>query len=301
MDKLNLMASFIAVAEEGKFTAAAKRLGKTKALVSTHISQLEELLGIRLITRSTRSLVLTPAGRCYYEQAKKVLDDIAALEDQLTAEHQTLVGRLRVTTPMSFCELVMMPYVAEITERNPKLLVEIMLSDRYVDIIGEGFDLAIRIGRLDDSTLVAKTLGQIRMLLCATPEFIKRYGEPKAPDDLVNMPCVLDTNNRQSNSINLRVEGQSVEVSPKVVTQVNSAQAAVNMARTGTVMTYCPDFVIHSYLESGELQVLLNKYCQVTLPISAVYPHRKHLSAKVTSFISGLADYLAGSKNAKVT
>ncbi|WP_370280614.1 LysR family transcriptional regulator [Pontibacterium sp.] len=184
MDKLNLMTSFIAVAEEGTYTAAGKRLGKTTPLISTHISQLEELLDVRLITRSTRSMQLTPTGQSYYEEAKKVLDDIATLEARVRKENQNLVGRLRISAPVTFGEQVLMPFIAKMVEANPQLNVELMFNDRYVDIVAEGFDTAIRIGQLEDSALIARRIGSIRMLLCASPTFIERYGMPESPTDL---------------------------------------------------------------------------------------------------------------------
>lgn len=292
MDKLNLMSSFIAVAEEGTYTAAAKRLGKTKALISTHVSQLEGLLDVRLITRSTRSMQLTPTGQSYYEEAKKVLDDIATLEAQVRQEHQTLVGRLRISAPATFGELVMMPFIAQITSQNPQLNVELMLNDRYVDIVAEGFDAAIRIGHLEDSTLIARPVGNITMRLCAAPEFIKQHGMPASPDDLCNLPCVFDTNYRQANRWGFTHAGRALDVKPKIIARVNSALAAANMAKTGAAITYAPDFAVQDSLANGRLISLLEECCLTEIPINMIYPHRKHLSAKVTAFIEQFSAYV---------
>lgn len=292
MDKLNLMTSFIAVAEEGTYTAAAKRLGKTKALISTHVSQLEGLLDVRLITRSTRSMQLTPTGQSYYEEAKKVLDDIATLEAQVRQEHQTLVGRLRISAPATFGELVMMPFIAQITSQNPQLNVELMLNDRYVDIVAEGFDAAIRIGHLEDSTLIARPVGNITMRLCAAPEFLEQHGMPTSPDDLCNLPCVFDTNYRQANRWGFTHAGRALDVKPNIIARVNSALAAANMAKTGAAITYAPDFAVEESLMSGRLISLFEECCLTEIPINMIYPHRKHLSAKVTAFIEQFSAYV---------
>ncbi len=294
MDKLNLMTSFIAVVEEGTYTAAGKRLGKTTALVSTHISQLESLLEVRLLTRSTRSMQLTPTGQSYYEEAKQVLDDIATLEARVRQEHQTLVGRLRISAPVTFGEQVLMPFIAAMVEENPQLNVELLLNDRYVDIVAEGFDAAIRIGQLEDSALFARRIGSIRMLLCASPKFIERYGTPEKPEDLESLPCVFDTNLRQGNRWSLSCNGKTAEVAPKVIARVNSAVAAARMATTGLAITYAPDFAVKNEIEDGSLLEVMAEYNQTDVPINIVYPHRKHLSAKVSTFIEAFGEYLRG-------
>jgi len=296
MDKLNLMTSFIAVAEEGTYTAAGKRLGKTTPLISTHVSQLEALLDVRLITRSTRSLQLTPTGQSYYEEAKKVLDDIATLEARVRKENQNLVGRLRLSAPVTFGEQVLMPFIAMMVEENPQLNVELMLNDRYVDIVAEGFDAAIRIGQLEDSALIARKIGSIRMLLCASPEFIERHGQPESPADLQSLPCVFDTNFRQGNRWSFTLDGKSVEITPNVIARVNSAVAAARMATAGLTVTYAPDFAVKADIERGALVEILSDYCQTNVPINIIYPHRKHLSAKVSTFLEEFARYLEQSR-----
>ena len=293
MDKLNLMASFIAVAEQGSFTSGARQLGKTKALISTHVSQLESWLKIRLITRSTRSMTLTPEGRSYYEQAKKILDDVATLEADLLYKNQSLVGRLRVTAPTTFGELVLMPFIAKMTAENPELNIDLMLSDRYVDLIGEGFDMGIRVGNLEDSSLIARSAGDRKMILCVTTEFIERFGLPEQLEQLSDMPCVFDSNLREGASWSFQRGNKQVEIKPRFVTKVNSALAAANMARTGTVIANCPDFAVQSLIAQGELIPLFEEHSQRAIPVNIIYPHRQHLSTKVKTFTDGLINYLA--------
>lgn len=292
MDKLNLMASFIAVAEQGSFTSGARQLGKTKALVSTHVSQLESWLKTRLITRSTRSMTLTPEGHSYYEQAKKILDDIATLESDLLYRNQNLVGRLRISAPTTFGEMVLMPYISEIIGAHPDLDIELMLSDRYVDLIGEGFDMAIRIGTLQDSNLIARHAGNREMILCAAPAFIDRFGEPTRLEDLENLPCVFDSNLREGSGWSFYSDSESYEIKPGFVVRINSALAAASLARTGSVIANCPDFSVHNMVQRGELVPILQQYKQRDFPVSIIYPHRQHLSAKIKTFADGLIEYL---------
>ncbi len=293
MDKLNLMTSYIAVAEQGSFTAAARQLGKTKALLSTHVSQLEEWLKVRLITRSTRSMKLTPEGQSYYEQAKKIIDDIATLEAELQHQNRTLVGRLRIAAPTTFGELVLMPYIAQMLTDNPELTIELVLNDRFTDLIAEGFDLGIRIGQMDDSNLIARSAGSLQMMLCASPDYLKRYGTPHQLTQLNKLPCVFDSNHRAGASWRFQTDDGLIEVRPTFVVRVNSALAAANMARSGTVIAYCPDFAVNGMLQTGELVPVLADLCHKQIPVNIIYPHRQHLSAKVKAFADGLIDYMS--------
>ncbi|BBB27590.1 LysR family transcriptional regulator [Amphritea japonica] len=293
MDKLNLMTSFIAVVEEGSFTAGAHQLGKTKALLSTHVSQLEAWLKVRLIIRSTRSMQLTPEGKIYYEQAKKILDDIATLEAELLYKNQSLVGRLRISAPTTFGEIVLMPFVARMITDHPELNIDLVLNDRYVDLIGDGYDMAIRIGELQDSSLIARPAGFRKLLLCAAPAFLDRYGLPEKLQQLESMLGVFDSNLREGACWSFQQGDRNIEIKPIFITRVNSALAAANMARTGTVLAQCPDFAVQGMLQRGELIPLFEEYSQQALPVSIVYPHRQHLSTKVKFFSDGLIKYLS--------
>ncbi|WP_286239121.1 LysR family transcriptional regulator [Neptuniibacter halophilus] len=294
MNKINLMQAFICVYEEGSYTAAARRLGKTKALLSTQIAQLEEHLQVRLITRSTRSLKPTSAGRSYYEQARQILDEISNLEARLRDEHHSLQGKLRLSAPTTFGEVVLMPFLAELLQTHPQLEFDLMLSDRYVDIINEGFDAAVRIGQLQDSSLIASQLGEIRMQLCAAPDFLQRYGTPANLQALKSLPCVFDTNYRYSHWA-FNTEQGSVQVNPRQKVRVNSALASASMARSGAAICYCPDFAVTALINSGELIPLLADQFDNRTPVQLIYPHRKHLSTRVALLSSELKTYLTGS------
>lgn len=289
MDKLNLMKSFIAVAEEGTYTAAARKLGKTKALLSTHVSQLEQALDVRLITRSTRSLALTDTGRAYYEQTKKLLDELAILESSLKQEHQQLAGRLRLTAPATYGEWVLTPFVSQFIGEHPQLVVEVQLNDRYVDLIGEGLDLAIRIGELADSSLIARQVAEIPIGVYASPEFVRQYGVLQHPDQLAEVPCIVDTNGRNYGKWRF-VSGEEVKVQAHAF--VNSAMAACKLAVHSAMAVNLPDFAASEAIAKGQLVPVLPDYSIRSLPVHIVYPHRRHLSLKVQTFIEQYLDFV---------
>ncbi|WP_438464135.1 LysR family transcriptional regulator [Marinomonas sp. PE14-40] len=304
------MEAFITVFEEGSYTAAAKRLGRTKAMVSTQVSQLEAHLQIRLMTRSTRSIQATAMGRTYYEQAKLLLEDLDNLESQLTQSSLNVAGKLRIAVPTTYGEQVVMPFVAKLIETYPELEIEILLNDRYVDLINEGVDAAIRIGRLEDSSLIASHIGKVNMMLCASQAFLESYPTPRQFSDLSNLPCVLDDNSRENhwsfevienqdvlerNNKKGRIESR-VKVTPNYKVRVNSASAAVQLARHGKLICYTPAFAAQDLINQGLLIPILAKAHQTQFPIQIVYPHRKHTSARLTQFIAEFKAYLTEQK-----
>lgn len=309
------MEAFITVFEEGSYTAAAKRLGRTKAMVSTQVSQLEAHLQIRLMTRSTRSIQATAMGRTYYEQAKLLLEDLDNLESQLTQSSQNVAGKLRIAVPTTYVEQVVMPFVAKLIETYPELEIDILLSDRYVDLINEGVDAAIRIGRLEDSSLIANHIGKVNMMLCASQAFLESYPTPRQFSDLSDLPCVLDDNSRENHWSFEAIENQDameginskgkstkgriesrVKVTPNYKVRVNSASAAVQLARHGKLICYTPAFAAQDLINQGLLIPILAKAHQTHFPIQIVYPHRKHTSARLTQFIAAFKAYLTEQK-----
>lgn len=285
MDKLNLMTSFVQVAELRSYTQAAKRLGKTKALMSTHVAQLEALLDVRLIDRNTRGIQLTPTGKAYYEQARRVLDEIATLERQLQHDHHSLAGRLRISAPSTFGELVLMPFIAHFGGVHPGLDIEVMLNDRYVDLVSEGFDLAVRIGTLEDSNLIARKVGEMKVVLCASPAFIAKHGMPEDPQALANVGAIEDTNVPSNKPWRCALgEAEStLAVRPKIA--VNSALAAARLAANSHLIARCPDFAVKELMDRRQLIQLLPYYDFGKSPIHVVYNYRKHLSSKVTTLV----------------
>ena len=290
MNKLALMTVFIAIVEEGSFTQAAKRLGKTKALLSTQLSQLESALGVRLINRSTRSLNITAAGQHYYSKAKQLLNEIAQLESELVASSDRCRGLLRISIPTTFGEQVLMPFMADLLEQSPDLHLEIALHDHYVDLIGSGFDAAIRIGALEDSSMIAKSLGETPVILCAVPAFLAHHGPINHFDDLQHLPCIVDTNYRQGNGWFLN---KTLSLAPKSRIKVNSAFAAAELAKTGAGVAYCPRFAVKEALNEGSLVSVLTELTDLRLSIHLVYPHRQYVSSNVSLLGEHLRKYLS--------
>lgn len=295
MDKLNLMNSFVFVAEKGSYTAAAQHLGKTKALMSTHVSQLESALEVRLIHRSTRGLQLTDAGRAYYEQAKRILDDISMVEVGLKSDQQQVAGRLRISAPTTFGECVLMPFVAQFIEQHPDLHIDVVLNDRFVDLVSEGYDLAIRIGHLQDSDLIAVSVGHMALKVCASPQFIAHYGLPNHPHQLSNLPAVFDSNHKGPKLRQCFKQGETFSFPIQAAISVNNALASATLAANANLFTISPDFAVDPYIKSGKLTQLLPDYDFGAYPVNVVYSHRKYLQLKVNVFNQALKAYMSQS------
>ncbi len=283
------MACFVAVVDTGSFTAAAERLCKTKAVVSRQVQQLEDLLQIRLLNRTTRTLAVTDEGRAYYERCKQILEDVEALEAEATGNTGQLKGTIRMTVPQTFGEMYLMKVLPGFLQQHPAVRVDVHLSDRFVDLVGEGFDLAIRISQLQDSSLVARRISESAIKLVASPAFIRDYGAPKTAQDLTTLPCIFDSNRRDGARWHFRKDGEEQVVRIKSRLAVNSAMAAREAALAGLGIANCPDFAVADALASGDLVDLLTDYELGRCGIYAVYPHRRHLSGRIRA----LVDYLA--------
>ncbi len=295
MDKLNLMKTYVSVVETKSYTSAAKRLGKSKALVSKQVSQLEEALTIRLINRTTRNLHFTDSGLAYYHRAKQILDDVDELENSLIDNREALIGKLRVSAPQTFGETHLIDAIALLRERHPQLIFNLELNDRFVDVIGEGFEVAIRIGQLSDSNLVATKIASTLRVVCASPEYIEKHGQPTHPDQLEKHNCIIDTNLQKNAHIwSFPNNGDVIRTEVKGDIYVNSALAVASCATQGQGIACCPGFAVSGHLDSGRLIPLLESWGSEELGIYAVYPYRKHLAQKVRVFVAHLKVYFEG-------
>lgn len=298
MNTLALYSSFIAVVELGSFTKAAKQLGKTKAIVSRQVNQLEAELGQRLLNRTTRSVSVTDQGREVYQRLRHIMDEIANLKVDDKSTEETLSGRLRISAPQTFGELKLMPILPAFMEQHPHLNVELQLNDQYLDIVQEGFDLAVRVGILDDSNLIARQVSSIKQLLVASPEFLAQHDPITTPADLPNLPCIHDSNRRSGSKWLFMKDGQTLatQIHPKL--RVNGATAAAMAASQGLGLTVSPDFAVKSAIEQNKLVALLTDY-QIdnieNVGVYAVYPHRRYTTRKVNLFIDYLLEHLADS------
>jgi len=285
MDKISCLRAFVKVVEVGGFSAAARRLGVSKAQISKQVGQLEAELGVRLLHRTTRRVSASSDGQAYFERCRPLLAELDELDTAVRSNDVKPRGELRVTAPIAFTELYLMPAVSDFSRRYPEVRLILELTDRFVDLVEERIDVAIRIGRLHESSLVARKLGSMSMLLCAAPDYLAIHGEPTQVAELAHHACVLDNNYPGGTHWTLGRGENTVrtEVNPRIV--VNSARAARTLLLAGHGIGYLPSFAVTDDLAQGRLKHLLPNYVPEPVGIFALYPHRKHLSAKVRLFI----------------
>lgn len=279
------------VVESGGFSAAARDMGRSKALISKYVGELEDELGVRLLNRTTRQISMTPVGEAYYREAGELLQRFDDLKDSVQQDHQEVRGLLRVSAPRAFTEAVLGDMFVAFMEAYPQVELNLSMDDRFVDIVEEGFDVTVRITVLDDSSLIARKIRDVRLVTCASPKFLEQYGEPKIPADLSKMPCIVDTNYRGKENWLFQVNGAPTNVAVSGPMHINSPVMAVRGALAGLGVARLPMLYALDELEAGELVPVLTDY-EVTGPaMYAVYPHRRHLSAKVRAFVDHLVNW----------
>jgi DNA-binding transcriptional LysR family regulator len=284
------MRMFVSVTEMGSFTAAGQRLGLSKNLVSKGVAELEGRLGARLLQRTTRSLSLTDAGHRYLGRCKSLLAELEALEDSVDADETKLRGTLRITAPITFGELFLVPAATGFARLHPGITIDLRLNDRFVDIVSEGFDLGIRIGNLSDSSLVARKLGSTEIWVVGSPDFVAKNGQPKIPEDLHRFNCVRDTNFRAGNTWHFMVGGVAQDITVTGCILVNSARAGRDIAHGGLALAYCPDYVIREDVRDGDLLRIMADVPTIEYPIHAIYSNNRHLPKRVRAFVEFLTD-----------
>jgi DNA-binding transcriptional LysR family regulator len=294
MDRLAGIEAFLRVAEAKSFTAAAERLRLSKSLVSRQVAGLEAELGVRLIQRSTRRLTLTEAGERFFQSSQRILAELEEAKQSVSTLQAAPRGRLYVNAPMSFGYLHLAPALPRFLERYPEVEIDIQMNDRFVDLIEEGFDMAVRIGRLADSSLVARRLAPLRRALVASPAYLARHGIPGTPDDLAHHHCLCYSNLTRSEEWRfLRNDGQPWTVEVKGRLRANNGDALRAAALHGLGIANLPSFLVGGDLQAGTLASLLGDYVPQDAAIFAVYPHSRHLSPKVRAFTDFLAELFA--------
>ncbi len=292
MDRLAAIKAFVSVAEEGGFTAAAQELGLSKSAASRQIAALEEALGAQLLKRSTRSVRLTDSGYAYLERCRALLADLEEADRAVAALHNEPKGLLRINAPMSFGVSHAAPAVADFMSRYPDLQVALILNDRFVDPYDEGFDVTLRIGELDDSTLAARRLAQIDMGLFASPAYIDEHGRPRGPDDLKSHWALHYGKPTGQIEWALRAGvAQSVPIRYRLCSNNGDALRVAAVAGLGVALI--PAFLVRDELRSGALVPLLDGFEPRPINLYAIYPPTRFLAAKVRVFIDFLADRFA--------
>ena len=291
------ISEFVYVADYESFTRAAKELGISTAQVSRQISALEKRLSIKLLYRTTRKVSLTEEGRVFYQHCRGVLDGLDAAEQAVSNLQSKPQGRIKLTAPVTYGEQQLLPLVNDFMVQYRDIEVTAFLSNQKIDLIDGGYDLAIRIGKLSDSTMMAKKLSRRTNFVCAAPAYLEKYGIPHSLSDLSQHNCLLgtrdywhfiedgkiDSGKNADKEKNLRVSGS---------VQYNSGHSLVDAALKGLGIVQLPDYYVQKYLASGELVSLLNNYREPEESIWAVYPHNRHLSPKIRLLVDYLAEHL---------
>lgn len=294
MDTIDGMRTFAAVVTAGSFTAAADRLGTSTKLTSKYVRQLEERLGVQLLNRTTRSLALTEVGQAYFERCVHLLEEFDELEAAIQDRQSAPRGRLLVSASTAFGESYLTRAIAGFLSEQPDISIDLRLTDRFVNIVDEGFDLAIRIAKMDDSSLIARKIVPMHIILCASPEYLAEHSTPQQPGDLTRHNCIVDTNFKKGANWPFMIEGKMTTISVQGMFLVNSATSAREMALAGQGIALCPSHVIGDDLQSGHLISLLKNYDAFDPNLYAVYPHNRHLATKVRVFVDYLVKYFSG-------
>lgn len=294
MDRFRAIETFARVVEAGSFARAAERLGVSTSAVSRQVSDLEAHLDARLIHRTTRRLSLTEAGQSFYERSVQLLADLEEAESSMRAAAVLPKGTLKLTCGVSFGERFVAPAIAEFAARHSQLVFDLDLSDRAVDLVEEGLDLAIRIGPVSQQALVSRRLGWTQIVCCASPGYLARHGTPRTPEDLAAHQCLSYTLTSLPNIWRFESkQGANYDLHVTPRHRANSGRMLTKLAAAGLGVVIEPDFIVSPEVRSGALVRLLAEYALPRHPIAAVYASRRHLSAKVRTFVDFLAERFA--------
>lgn len=292
MDNFTGMAVFTRVVEANSFTEAARRLGMSKAAVSKQVSKLEERLGARLLNRTTRRLSLTEVGAAFYERSARIVAEAEAAELAVTQLNATPRGTLKIDVPVNFGMQYLAPLLPPFMLQHPELRVDMTFNDRFVDLVEEGCDLAVRIGQLSDSSLVARKLAETKSVVCAAPSYWDRHGRPGDPSELAQHDCFVYSYLATGSEWRLRGPQGAAAVRISGSLTANNGDVLRQAAVAGLGVVAMPLFMVCDDLRSGRLEPVLRAWELPSPGVYAVYPHNRHLSAKVRAFIDHLVDAL---------
>jgi len=288
MDKLRSMQVFREVSRQGSFSGAAESLEIANSAVSRQVTELEHWLGVKLLYRTTRTLSLTDDGRAYLEKIDVILGDVLELEQQANNSQQEIRGNLNITASQFLGRNIFQPMLSQFLKQYPEVNISLLLVDRLVDIVEEGFDLAVRIGELKESSYITRQLDTMRLKAVASPEYLKKCGTPKTPQELTEHICLHDAiapHNRRwhftgpEGDIRIPIEGNLV---------INDSEMVVQMAIEAMGIAYLPDFFVNTSISAGKLVPILDDYTQATYPIFILYPYNRHMNLALRTFIDTL-------------
>lgn len=280
MDRIDTMRAFVTVVTEGSFTRAAERLGWSPQLVSKYVARLEARLATRLLNRSTRKVHVTEAGRRYAERARQVLDNIDEMEQGLSEDQHQPRGRLRISAPVSFATRHLAPLLCDFQRAHEHVSVDLQLNDRKVDIVEEGFDIALRIGHLKSSSLIARRIAPVRLVICASPDYLARHGTPEQLSELGQHRC-----------LHYSYMEHDIGLAQEAVLSCNNGDVLVDAAIQGAGITVQPTFIVGPAIADGRLKILLPGQAPAPMGLYAVYAHRTLLPGKISRFIDFMDGY----------
>lgn len=292
MDRLETMKAFVTVAELGSFTKAAEKLETSNQLVSKYVSQLEQRLGVRLFNRTTRRVHLTQEGEQCLQHAMHILESVHDMENHFGELQNAAKGLIQISAPVSFSTLHLAPLVRDFKKQYADVDINLELSDRKVDIVEEGFDVALRIGQLKSSSLIAKKVAPVRVVLCAAPAYIEKYGPPTHPEDLIKSHFLrysyMDyaaSNNRLMKVLH------AISQNNQTGLVANNGEILMSAAIAGEGYVLQPTFIVGEALKQGKLKTMLDNFEAEAMGLYAVYPHRKLLAPKLRAFIDFIGSY----------
>jgi len=294
MDTIDGMRAFAHVMETKSFTAAARKMGISPALASKYIGQMEDRLGTRLFNRTTRSVHPTEIGAAYYIKCKKILRDFHEMEESVTDQSTEPKGLIRIAAPRAFGEDMLVEAIGDFMQQYPEIMIDLVLDERRVDIIDEGFDMAIRLDELRDSSLIARKIMAFPYMVCASPDYLKNHGTPETPGNLINHRCIINAPISPTGQWQFLIEGQKKLITVPQSARVNTARATTTLARAGIGIGLCLYSTVRDDLKTGRLVRLLQPYEAYDRKIYALYPHSQHLSRKTRVFVDFLLERFGG-------
>ncbi len=288
----NTLRAFVLIIEEGSFSAAARRLRISKSMCSKYISDLEDSLGARLLTRSTRSVKATGIGLEYYNKVRRILDLLDEANESTKATSETITGHLRIGSPVSYSLRVLRPHILNFIEKYPGIHLETVFDDNKNDLIADGFDAVIRIGDLDDTNMIARRILSTKCMIVAAPEYLANHGTPNSPSELVSHQALhyTDVNTTETWPCQSNNEILWYKITPRFSS--NNGEIILDAAIAGHGIAYLPEFLVADALKSGKLVQVLTAFNRPDLPISIVYPSRKNISAALRALLDFKPDEL---------
>ena len=296
MDRLAAMRAFVAVAEEGGFTPAARRLAISPPVVTRQVAALEQHIGARLLERTTRQVRITEAGARYLIDCRRLLAELDDIEAAVGGLHGAPRGPLGITASVMFGRMFVAPLLIEFLAKYPEVIARALLVDRVIDLLEEGIDVAVRIAKLEDSTLTAAKVGSVRRVTCASPGYLKRHGAPRTPRDLADHRCFVFSTERTPPSWAFEHGGAHVSFRPRSALLVNSSEVGIDAALSGAGVTRALSYMVASHVRAGRLQLILEDYEAEPLPIHVLYREGRRAPARVRAFVDFVVARLRADK-----